>query len=59
MSRSPARFTQADVSRAVKALIKLGHKAFLQILPDGTFKIGFDDPTLVVAGGLQKKKKIG
>lgn len=38
MSRTPARVTQADVARAIRAAKQTGAGA-VQILPDGTIKI--------------------
>ena len=58
MSRRPARFTEADIRRAVKALIGLGTNTFLQVSPDGTFTIGFKEPAVTAGGGVQKKSRV-
>jgi hypothetical protein len=39
MSRKPARFTQADVARALKALLASGMPGHIEIKPDGTISI--------------------
>jgi hypothetical protein len=39
MSRRPARFTQADVHRAVKAVMRAGVNMAVEIAPDGTIRI--------------------
>lgn len=39
MSRTPARFTQADVARALKALLASGMPGHIEIKPDGTISI--------------------
>lgn len=46
MSRTPARITQADVARAIRAAQQTGAGA-VRILPDGTIQI---DPQAVVVG---------
>jgi hypothetical protein len=38
MSRTPARFTQADVARAIRAAKQAGAGS-IEILPDGTIRI--------------------
>jgi hypothetical protein len=38
MSRTPARFTQADVARAIRAAKQAGANA-VELLPDGTIRI--------------------
>jgi hypothetical protein len=38
MSRTPARFTQADVARAIRAAKQAGAGA-IELLPDGTIRI--------------------
>jgi hypothetical protein len=38
MSRTPARFTQADVARAIRAAKRAGAGA-IELLPDGTIRI--------------------
>ena len=39
MSRRPARFTQADVRRAVEAAKSAGKDWAVEIAPDGTIRI--------------------
>lgn len=39
MSRRSARFTQADVERALRAVEKTGLKALVEIAPNGTIRI--------------------
>lgn len=39
MSRRPARFTQADVARAIKAVEQTGARMAVEIGPDGTIRI--------------------
>lgn len=39
MSRRPARFTQADVRRACKALGLPPERAAVDMLPDGTIRV--------------------
>lgn len=38
MSRAPARFTQADVARAIRAAIQAGASA-VEVRPDGTILV--------------------
>jgi hypothetical protein len=38
MSRTPARFTQADIARTIRAAKQAGAGA-VEILPDGTIRI--------------------
>jgi hypothetical protein len=38
MSRTPAKFTQADVNRATRAAVQAGATA-VRLLPDGTIRI--------------------
>jgi hypothetical protein len=38
MSRTPARFTQADVARAIRAAKQAGARA-VELLPDGIIRI--------------------
>jgi hypothetical protein len=47
MSRTPARFTQADVARSIRAAKQAGAGA-VELLPDGTIRIrldGLEKPT--------------
>lgn len=39
MSRRPARFTEADLRRALKAAKKYGDNLAVDVLPDGTIRI--------------------
>lgn len=39
MSRRPARCTEADIGRAIKAAGKAGKPMAVEILPDGTIRI--------------------
>lgn len=39
MSRRPARVTQADISRALRAASQVGANVAVDILPDGTIRI--------------------
>jgi hypothetical protein len=43
MSRTPARFTQADVARSIRAAKQAGAGA-VELLPDGTIRINLDGP---------------
>lgn len=57
MPRRPARFTEADIRRAIKAVTKLGVNAYVQVAPDGTITIEFKEPDANPDGGLHKKRK--
>ncbi len=39
MSRRPARVTQADVARAIRAADQCGSQRVVEITPDGTIRI--------------------
>jgi hypothetical protein len=39
MSRTPARFTQADVARAIRAVEQTGARMAVEIDPSGTIRI--------------------
>lgn len=52
MSRTPARVTQADVARAIRAAQQCGAGA-VRVLPDGTIQI---DPQPEPAGEKEKIK---
>ncbi len=39
MSRRPARFTQSDITRALKAAGQCGYPTMVEILPDATIRI--------------------
>ena len=39
MSRRPARFTQADIARAIKAVEQANAQMTVEIAPDGTIRI--------------------
>ena len=43
MSRTPARFTQADVARTIRAAKQAG-AGVVELLPDGTIRICLDRP---------------
>jgi hypothetical protein len=43
MSRTAARFTQADINRAIRAARQAGAAAVL-LLPDGTIRIDLGSP---------------
>lgn len=41
MSRTPARCTQADIARAIRAVEQIGGNGWIvDVLPDGTIRIG-------------------
>lgn len=44
MSGRPARFTQLDLERAIKAAKLLGEDAAVEIAPDGTIRIARAPP---------------
>jgi hypothetical protein len=46
MSRTPARFTQADVARTIRAAKQAGAGA-VELLPDGTIRNCLDGPEKV------------
>ena len=39
MSRRPARVTQADIARSIRAAEQVGHGHIVEIAPDGTIRI--------------------
>lgn len=39
MPRSPAKVTQADIARALRAVAASGMKMAVQILPDGSIRL--------------------
>jgi hypothetical protein len=39
MSRTPAKFQQADLSRALRAALKISPRASVELRPDGTIMI--------------------
>jgi hypothetical protein len=39
MPRRPARFTQADIARALRAVGQTGARVAVEITPDGTIRI--------------------
>lgn len=43
MPRRPARFTQADIARALRAVAQVGVKAAVKLAPDGSILIIPDD----------------
>jgi len=45
MSRRPANITQADIARALRAMMQVGYQGALEIRPDGTIRIiPLDEP---------------
>jgi hypothetical protein len=42
VSRTPARFTQADIARTIRAAKQAGAAA-VELLPDGTIRIRLDE----------------
>lgn len=42
MSRTPAKFTQADIARALKAVQQVGGDMQVRLLPDGSILIAKD-----------------
>jgi hypothetical protein len=48
MSRTPARVTQADVARAIRAAKQTGAGA-VEVLPDGTIRIQLAPPAAPLA----------
>ncbi|MDP3940646.1 MAG: hypothetical protein Q8R92_21235 [Deltaproteobacteria bacterium] len=52
MSRTPAKVTQADIARAIRAIAQTGAKLAVEIAPDGTIRLvpvdsGNNEPTPV------------
>ena len=45
MSRRPAKVTQADIARALRAARQVGPNWFVEIAPDGTIRILQGDPS--------------
>jgi hypothetical protein len=45
MPRRPARFTQADIARAIRAAEQAGSPRTVEIAPDGTIKLVPVEPT--------------
>ncbi len=39
MSRRPARVTQADIARAIRAIEQTGARMGVEVAPDGTIRI--------------------
>lgn len=39
MPRTPARVTQADIQRAIRAAKQAGENAVVEVAPDGTIRI--------------------
>lgn len=59
MSRSPAKVTQADIARAIRAITQTGANLVVEITPEGTIRLvpaESDDPK--VRGGVDKKAEI-
>ena len=53
MSRRPARFTEADLNRALKAAGRCGYPTMVEILPDSTIRIVPVDKPVEVGGNHQ------
>lgn len=49
MSRRPARCTEADIKRAIKALLASGAYGSVEISPDGTIRVSAEAIKPVVA----------
>lgn len=45
MPRRPARVTQADIARAIRAAEQAGSRRTVEIAPDGTIKLVPVEPT--------------
>jgi len=56
MPRRPARTTQADIARAIRAAEQAGSLRTVEIAPDGTIKLVPVEPTKPEANG--KKREI-
>jgi hypothetical protein len=39
MSRTPAKVTQADIARAIRAIAQTGARLAVEIAPDGTIRL--------------------
>lgn len=57
MPRTPAKFTQADIARVLRAARQVGGGA-VEIRPDGTIIIRADEPVEITAGPLATQKEI-
>jgi hypothetical protein len=45
VSRTPARITQADIARAVRAVAQCGVSATIEVSKDGTLRVIVNDET--------------
>ena len=57
MSRTPARFTQADVARTIRAAKQAGAGA-VELLPDGTIRISLLDGSQTTAPPVEPDREI-
>jgi hypothetical protein len=57
MSRTPARFTQADVARTIRAAKQAG-AGVVELLPDGTIRISLLDGSQMPAPPVEPDREI-
>jgi hypothetical protein len=57
MSRTPARFTQADVTRSIRAAKQAG-AGLVELLPDGTIRISLLDGSQMPAPPVEPDREI-
>lgn len=55
MSRTPARITQADIARAVRAVAQCGVSATIEVSRDGTLRVIVNDEP---AKPVERKREI-
>lgn len=62
MSRRAARFTQADIARAIRAVEQTGARMAVEIGPDGTIRIvpaePRDRPPEYLRGSVERDRRI-
>ena len=58
MSRRPARFTQADLRRAINVACQFDPPWRVRIMPDGTIDIEASSPKAKKSEGLERKREI-